>query len=314
MFRSVLVPLDGSPFSESALPLAIAIARRAQAGLHVATVYLPIAPMYDAPMAGFENTIGPTLRRCSQEYLETAVKRLAAAGVPVTSSFLVGDVVECLVNKAADIGAGLVVMTTHGRGPVARAWLGSVADALVRRLPIPLLLLRPHEQAPDLHVEPAGPQRILIPLDGSTLAEQILEPTLALGKLWEAEYTLVRIIKPPVLGQPDPDGLAVAYHLDEVVVRELTALHEADRKAAWGYLTDMAELLRRQGLKVQTRLLVHDQAAPAILEEARTLPADLIALATHGRSGLPRLFLGSVADKVIRAAGVPVLVQRPVGG
>src|SRR5438067_676921 len=94
-------------------------------------------------------------------------------------------------------GADLVVMTTHGRGPLGRLWLGSVADALVRDLAMPLLLVRPQETAPDFKREPLL-KHLLLPLDGSPLAEQMLEPAVALGTLMEADYTLLRVIKPVV--------------------------------------------------------------------------------------------------------------------
>ena len=86
--------------------------------------------------------------------------------------------------------------------------------------------------------------------------------------------------------------------------------HEQEQLEARGYLERIAEPLRTKSLKVQTRVLSHDQPAVAILDEVKARRADLVALATHGRSGLPRLFLGSVADKVVRGASVPVLAAR----
>ena len=132
-----------------------------------------------------------------REYLDTTVKRLAVLhSVPVTSALLESPAIaETLNAHAATTGADLIVMTTHGRGPLSRFWLGSVADELVRRATIPILLVRPQEKAPDLSSEPIL-RHILIPLDGSALAEQALEPALALGKLMEADYTLVRIYFP----------------------------------------------------------------------------------------------------------------------
>lgn len=235
MIRSLLVPLDGSPFSEHALPLALALARRA--------------------------------------------------------------------------GADLVVMTTHARGPLGRLWLGSVADRLVRELPVPLLLVHPRDTAVDLAQEPAL-KHLLLPLDGTALAEQIVEPATTLGRLTDAEYTLLRVTQPV---------LPLHYHLEGGSFGEMaeSAIHQIDtlqgqvRKEAVAYLEGVAGRLRQQGLRERTRVVEESQPAAAILHEAASLGADLIALETHGRHGLSRLLLGSVADKVIRGAAVPVLVHRP---
>jgi nucleotide-binding universal stress UspA family protein len=192
-------------------------------------------------------------------------------------------------------------MTTHGRGGLERAWLGSVADALVRCCSVPILLLRPGESTPDIAQVPQF-KRILIPLDGSALAEQILAPALELGGLAHAEYTLLRAVEPFVLVGYAP--VAQASRLDLKLTQE--GLAEAQR-----YLDRVAERLRAAGRPPRTRALLAEQSAAAILDEARRQDADLIAMATHGRSGLARLLLGSVADKVLRGATLPVLMVRP---
>jgi nucleotide-binding universal stress UspA family protein len=220
-----------------------------------------------------------------------------------------GEVADCIREQAAESGADLVVMTTHGRGPLARFWLGSVADELVRRSPVPLLLVRPRETAPDPGQEP-DLGRVLLPLDGSTLAEQIIEPAVALGGLAGAEYTLLRVVRPAVwvhavLESPDARREAQSL-LDRVEDLRRQVLKEAE-----DYLTGVAQRLRARGLRVQTRVAVDEHPAGAILHEAAAGGAGLIALATHGRRGLSRLLLGSVADKVVRGAPVPVLVHRP---
>jgi nucleotide-binding universal stress UspA family protein len=194
------------------------------------------------------------------------------------------------------VGSDLVVMTTHGRGPVSRFWLGSVADQLVHRLPMPLLLLRTREEAPE--GEPTF-RNVLIALDGTPTAEQILEPAGSLVKLTGASCTLLRVVPPPppATGIPGP-----------AVVETTPA--DKQRSEAYTYLKRIAASLREKGIPVQTRIIAHAHAATAILEEAATGAYDLLALETHGRRGLPRLFLGSVADKIVRGTSVPVLVHR----
>jgi nucleotide-binding universal stress UspA family protein len=213
-------------------------------------------------------------------------------------------IADALAAYAAATDIDLIVMTTHGRGGLARFWLGSVADALVHVSRIPVLSLRPSEPVPPIDHPPVF-RHILIPLDGSGLAEQILEPALALGDLTQAAYTLLRVVEPLVV--PGYAPLAQPAQLDVQVTH--TARAEGQR-----YLDDLAQCLRASGRQVHTRTLLAAQPAVAILDAARAHGADVIALATHGRSGLARLLIGSVADKVRRGADTPVLLYRPQVG
>jgi nucleotide-binding universal stress UspA family protein len=183
-------------------------------------------------------------------------------------------------------------MTTHGRGPVSRFFLGSVADELLRRSPVPLLLTRSHERAPALIPEPVL-RNVLIPLDGSALAEQVLGPALDLARLMASRCTLLRVVE----AGPPPHG------------RTEQAVAEAG-----AYLEHLAGWVREPALPVEARVVVAPHAAAAIIQEAQAQGSDLIALATHGRGGVRRMLLGSVADKVIRATTTPVLVYRPPAG
>src|SRR5262249_10414406 len=207
-------------------------------------------------------------------YLQRVAGRLAqVAPVPVKTSVLDGPVVDALLEHAAFTDADLAVMTTHGRGPFSRFWLGSVTDELVRRLPVPAVVLRPHADRPaDLAAAPAL-KHVLVALDGSPLAAAMLEPAVALGTPDGAEYTLLRVVKPaPILGS-DLAGYAVAA-TDDVVTEKLEA-------EARDYLDDRAGRLRARGLLVKTVVVVHEQPAVALLEQAAALGADVLALETH---------------------------------
>jgi nucleotide-binding universal stress UspA family protein len=310
MFRSLLVPLDGSSFGEQALPLALSIARRAGVGLQLAHVANAPAPMYLQPRPNMENTYNPQLKEGAAAYLDGVARRLAGqARISVSTALLEGPVAEAIQKQVTAEGVDLVVMTTHGRGALSRAWLGSVADHLVRQLSVPLLFVRPREGTVSPATEPEF-RRVLIPLDGSPFAGQILEPAVTLGRLMDAEYLLVRVIQPltPVSYPLD----ALAGGAAAAVLAHLEALHQQVRQEAELYLEDVAGRLRSQGLRVQTRVVVGEQPGVAILQEAEVQHAGLIALGTHGRKGLERVFLGSVADKVVRGATIPILVQRPV--
>jgi len=313
MYRTILVPVDGSPFREAALPLALSMARRAGAMLHLVHVMPPVGTIYsEAPLyidSSLERELFEHERARHQAYLEQLTKKLGAkAPVVVKTALLAGDIPAMLRNYATEVKANLVVMTTHARGPLGRFWLGSVADDLVRKLSIPVLLVRPEEAVTAFEPEPA-PRRILIPLDGEPLAEQILERAVDLGQLMEADYTLLRVIKPVLPITYTAEGASMAQ-MARSLIEETGRIQEQIRKEAQEYLEKVAAGLRNRGLKVNTVVEVEDKPALAVLNLASL--ADLVALCTHGRHGLPRLFLGSVADKVIRGGHLPVLVLRPV--
>jgi nucleotide-binding universal stress UspA family protein len=312
MYRSLLVPLDGSPFGEHALPLALAVARRAGARLHLLHVEDPLPATGSPEMtAFFDDDLAAQLRAHQQAYLDEAVRRVkAVAAVPVTSALCPGDVAPTVAAEATRVGADLVVMATHARGPLGRFWLGSVADELVRQAPARLLLVRPEEFPADLQREPAL-RHVLLPLDGTPLAEQMIEPAVALGSLLGAQFTLLRVLTPVVTTPYPALPGGTAGQLTASLIDRLQELQQHLRQQARDYLEQVADRLRGRALRVKTRVAVAEQPASAILQEAENQGADLIALETHGRRGLSRLFLGSVADKVVRGASVPVLVHRP---
>ncbi len=315
MYRNILVPLDGSPFGEHALPLALGLARRAGAAVQLVHVAAPVEMAFTESVFVTEADLAGRIEARLREYLDGVVRRSeAAADVRVTPVLLKGDVTEQIRRRAAELPADLVVMTTHGRGPLGRFWLGSVADELLRRLAVPLLLVRPHEGEPDLAVAPPL-EHLLVPLDGSPLAEQVLEPAVALGRLTGADYTLLRALKPVLAVAPGP-GVAGLTLEDKAqgLLERTRAVHRQLCRDAQDYLDRVTGGLEARGLRVRTRLPVEEQPAVAILNEAVPPGIDAVALETHGRRGLSRLLLGSVADKVIRGAAVPVLVHRPAAG
>jgi nucleotide-binding universal stress UspA family protein len=186
-----------------------------------------------------------------------------------------------------------------------------VADRLVRQSAIPILLVRPHEEEVDLTRETKF-GHVLVPLDGSPLAEQILDPAIALAAGTSAKITLLVVAHQFTPDDDAPDSGRGSGIRPEL----LKQLQDADRQArasAEKYLNELVERLKTRSLPVETRVVSHVQPATAILNEASDQGIDLIALATHGRGGLRRVLLGSVADKVLRGATTPVLVYRPVG-
>lgn len=306
MYRAILVPLDGSPVGEQALQVAADLTRRANATLHLAHVHTHNDTTYVEGMPVIDEQLHSLGRQHEQAYLDQIRDRLTAdtpgLSVRCANPDLQDSVARTLTHYAHEHSCDLLVMTTHGRGGLARLWLGSVADALVRASTTPLLLLPPNEGAvaPPL---PAG-GTLLVPLDGSTVAEQALRPATTLAGLLEAKLLLLSVVRPTVIhGMPLPTGNAG-------LELELTERHQV---AAQQYLAAVASRLHESGIRAETQVMFGEHPARAILEVAQQSGATLIALATHGRSGMQRVILGSVADKVVRSTSIPVLVTRPAG-
>jgi nucleotide-binding universal stress UspA family protein len=298
-FRSILVPLDGSPLAEQALPIAVAIAERARSKIKLVLVHPPLLLMEPGPAY---TKLELAMQKADREYLRSLVGRLRERlGRALSSAVLQGPVALTLARYVRELGTDLLVMTTHGRGGMQRAWLGSVADQLVRTSEVPILVVRPREGGPESFV---GLTEVFVPLDGSPLAEAVLEPAAALARLWDAEISLVQVVRPVVLTSDPPLPFPTGYSDQVTAIR---------RESAQDYIRDVAERLRESGVKASGVAVIGGGTADTLLDLARPERVSLLAVATHGRGGLRRLVLGSVADKLVRAAEVPVLVVRPTG-
>lgn len=300
MYTSILVPLDGSTFGESALPAAVALAKRSGARMHL--VYVRGSAMDGTTgLPGLGTGWGPEAERGARTYLDDVAERTSDdVGESVSFALLDGRVPEAVCAYARSNGISLLVMSTHGRRGVSRAWLGSVAAGIIREAPAPVLLVRPRKGG----ARPGATLRIrhiLVPLDGSPLSEGIVAPAAALGKLTGASLTLVHVIEP-------------VFRLGEAVlvpaVEYDREAHERQAEEAGVYLERLAARLRGDGVEADVQVET-GEAVHTLLEMARARGTDLIALATHGRSGWQRLVFGSVADKIVRTSMLPALVLRP---
>jgi nucleotide-binding universal stress UspA family protein len=230
--------------------------------------------------------------------------------VSATVLDLDGSVSETLAEQASAEGADLVVMTTHGRGGFTRFLLGSVADDLVRVSPMPVLLVRPQDEEPKLDAFPEM-KDVVVGVDGTKLSERMLELAAGFADVTGSQLTLARVVTPVEISQgaeTDPGIEQEAKHLMD----QTNQCQERLLKTVETYLEGLAKPLRARGLEVQTRVVVESDPHSALLKLSHATDSGLIALETHGRSGISRWVLGSVADKVIRDADVPVLVHRPL--
>ena len=301
MFKKLLVPLDRSPLAEQALGAAATIARASAAKLALLMVHQPV------PYQGLKDTPWKAAQAESEKkYLATIAAELERnASVSTTHERLIGDVLETICQHAKDIGADLIVMTSHGRTGFSRMWYGSVADGVLRRSSLPVLMLPVAETDADRHAKPL--LKILVTLDGSAMSETILPVALTLARCSKARLSLLSVIQPVPLAVPEMTGPFIysgAVH-DQAATSQLVG--EAHKQ-----LSERVQAFADEGFhNVETKVVVAAQVAQTIIDFAAEHNVDAIAMSTHGR-GASRLLVGSIADKVIRASRLPLLICRPV--
>lgn len=294
---NILVPLDGSTFGEAALPVALGLAKNLDGQIELLSVF------EDEPVVATWQLSAVEMRSYLIDYLKAIDKRISEVSSVVTSStVLSGPVAKSLEEHATRKRPHVIVMSTHGRGPLSRAWLGSVADHVTRHVPTPVLLVRPEDEAQVEIDDSHRFENILVPLDGSPRAESSLEWATRIAKGSGASLALMRVVPPPFpLSSP---------YLPHAIADSREAL-ESGQNEAKEYLREIATRLEKEGFTIPGEVVVVGVSpASGILRCAKERRVDLIVITTHGRGGLPRLVLGSVADKIVRAAHVPVLVSR----
>lgn len=305
MSQHILIPLDGSVLAEAVVPQAAALARAINAEV---TLFQVIAPSELRETAGWGSVPAPiragwveTALARVRAGLDAIAERLQTLGIVVHIEVLAaGDVASAIVTCAErDPDTRMIAMATHGRSGLGRWLLGSVAEKVLQAAPRPVLLVRAREHMPAMPID-VSYRSILIPLDGSAFAEQALGQAQAIAAATGATLVIVAVV--PVL-----DDAALA----EVGV--VPAWAEAERQAEVEhlshYLADMAARLEAEGFTVRPHV-VGGTPAEEILRAGVAEHADLIVMATHGRTGMHRLWIGSVATKIVRSADLPVLLVR----
>lgn len=300
MKRKILVPLDGSPFAERVLAFVRHLAKPSSSELVLVHISQP-SQYYSVVVPDAVHTVDLThWQEHAQKYLQGKVYELQSEGYEVQSVLSDGDVASTICDVADAQNVDLIAMTTHGRSGIEKWVLGSVADRVVRSARQPVFLVRPQEEP-----TPATPiQRILVPLDGSHLAERALSEAVELAKANKSEIWLLQSVEfPEYWGEEYPGMHALPSMIST----------EEQETAAREYLQQSAEQLASQGISAQI-VVTTGHAASAISDTVADNEIDLIVMSTHGRSGLSRWVFGSVAEKVVRLAECPVLLIRAQDG
>jgi nucleotide-binding universal stress UspA family protein len=288
MYKKILVPLDGSKLAEQILPYARSFAEAYVSPVELLRINDPeIRPPFWPPLPG-------------REYLKEAAARYLPASLPVDYVEEEGKPATVIVDHAQRDSACLIAMATHGLSGMRRWLLGSVASKVVQTAVNPLLLIRPVEgekPTSEIHLS-----TVFVPLDGSGLAERILPHVVALAKKMQLEAHVLRVYNLPL------DSYVVG---ERVYVDDLEERRATMRKEVETYLEGTKEKLQAEGVNRVVSTVLEGDPGGEIIDLARKTPNNLLAMSTHGRSGVGRWVLGSVTEKVVQNSRDPVLVIRP---
>jgi nucleotide-binding universal stress UspA family protein len=276
MFERILVPLDGSFLGEAVLTQIRRILFRKDA-----EILLVRAVAVPPSLEGMSDELPQLLRVQARCYLQPLEKQLLDQGARVRSIVRMGEAAEVILDVADEERVSLIAMSTHGRSGLARWALGSVTERVLQASRVPVLAVRSFtEDGVQAPLAELDLEKILVPVDSTAMSLEIVGPTVELAQLFESKVALLHVCQ----------GTACA-----VPVPELTCAYEQ---------------FRAGGVPLEPMLKQGDPAQQ-ILETCRELKAGLIAMTTHGRIGVGRWMMGSVTDKLLRAARVPLLIVRP---
>ena len=301
MYNKILVPLDGSTTAEKVLPYSRYLANKFKVPVELLAVVDigDIASHMVSDKARFLDSIIEDAVASGASYLRGVATTFK--GTDVTCTVERGRPEEAIIERAATDKAMLITMATHGRSGLSRFLLGSVAEKVLRGTANPVLLVRATNEA-----APGGEpmlKSVIVPLDGSELAESVLPMVAHLARELDLEVELFRAYHIPYNLYASDEGVYAGNY---------EALLHSVRDEAKEYLDKKAGELKRLGTAKVACVIKEGFAADEIIAMGKKTAANLIAMSSHGRSGVKRWVLGSVAETVVRHSADPVLIARPV--
>jgi len=301
MYRVIMAPTEGSDAERGAISVAAKLAQRFDADLHLVRVLVPpiiteAVPQIPPLKLTRQALAYDRLRRPHK--LEALATEVRAGGcIRVITALQEGNLTQTLRDYAAEINADLIVMSSHSRGGLKRIDLGSVTDFLIRNTHIPVLVVKPDVSFIDEASDNTA-RRIVVPLDGSPMAEQILREVVALASLLNATVTVLHVLTPQTYSQ-------------KRIVQPGLPWWDADIAGADAYLSGPADYMTKNGIAATKEVILNENVPGAILDYATRVRANLIAIATNGIGGIRRFVFGTVADEVTRKSPVSLLVFHP---
>ncbi len=295
MYERILVPLDGSQLAEVVLPYAEELAGRLGSEVTLLSVSeSDETDRYHEALTYIMRMVEPT-----KQGAERNLGKLVAKEVKVDSRTLVGHPADEIVDYAGKADIGLIVMATHGRSGIKRLALGSVAEKVVRTAKQPVALIRAKGARPDVR-EKGILNKALVPLDGSKESEAAIPYIEELASRLKGEVVLFQVLAPTHYVSAGETATQVPYTVEEMKPLKVSA---------GDYLKKVAGRLEGKGITTRSEVRV-GSAAEEIIKLADELYVDMVAMSTHGRSGVSRWAFGSVADKVLHAGNTPLLLVR----
>lgn len=299
MYTRILVPLDGSKLAEQVLPYVRLLAPALQSQVHlVRVVEEPINEVAFATRPQYYEGVMEAETHKAVAYLAEIAASLREDGLTLSCAVVEGRPAACIAAEAEQEPGTIIAMSSHGRSGFTRWLLGSVANQVLQVSPNPLLIVKTTDRDPSANQVKI--ERLLVPLDGSQLAEKILPLVGHLSMRLDLPVSLVRVT---------PTRETYYRYADAPIYDWEDLIAQTDEEAAEYLLQTGQTLLRQGGSSVEERLL-HGSPAAAIIDLARKTTGNLVMMTTHGRSGVGRWVLGSIADRVVRHSGNPVLLVR----
>jgi len=299
LYEKILVPLDGSELAQIALPYAEKLAKAL--GSQIILIY--VSESNDDRNQHMHKFYLQQMAEAAQRDAERFQDRQGVGTIKVDSVMIVGDPAEAIVEYADKQDIGLIVMTTHGRSGIKRWAMGSVADKVLRSTKQPIALIRAKGARPDMLGERTILSKILVTLDGSKESEAVIPYVEELASKLQAEVILLQVIAPD-------------YHIYAAGGPEYGVYAEQQiesmKKFTRDYLEAIIAGLKQKEVSAKAEIML-GTAAETIINFADQANVSLVAMTTHGRSGVTRWAIGSVAERVLRAGNTPLLLVRSPG-
>lgn len=302
MYKVIMVPTDGSDIERPAIALAVRLARRFKCELRLVRIdTTPVGIESISDVASYpviEQVITESRLGHLRDLKALAAECRGAGDIRVVTALEEGAIAPTLAEYATRFNVDLIVMPSHGWGGVKRLALGSVADYLIRHTSVPVLVVKPSASRTDPDPDRIF-KRIVVPLDGSELAEQILPQVADVASQLNASVHLLQVLTPLTYSQKEIIQPGLPWWDDDMAV-------------ANSYLAATAGYLTARGLSVTEDVVLSERVGSAIMDYSQRVDADLLAIATNGSGGVGRFLFGSVADDVMRNSEKSVLLFHPV--
>jgi nucleotide-binding universal stress UspA family protein len=299
MFDPILVPLDGSLIAECVLPHAVAIARAFDAKVILLRVLEKNQANGSAQI--FDLLNWQIKKTEAKLYLEKISARLLKSQLRIEATVLEGLAAESITEFAESKGVKLIILSSHGRSGLSQWGISSVTQKIIFSAPTSVLIIRAHQPAASASLERQY-TRIMVPLDGSQRAENVLPMVTLLTRFHQSRIHIVHVVKTPEMARQMPLAREDVELSERIVTR--------NREEAIRYLDQVRQHSPLDGIDVQTHLLTSDNAAAALHELAEKEGIDMVALSAHGYSGYNQWPYGSMVNNFIIYSKVPLLIVQ----